>query len=121
MKSVQYTVRVPMALDRALCKLAEQKGMTRYAALQHSVKAGIDAQMMPATDHSQSRELLVEVASMSVRLCDLERIIDRTLFTAVAAYCYARSAAMGGGKTDEVITGEINRAYDRQKAKADGR
>jgi hypothetical protein len=43
------------------------------------------------------------------------------LFTACAAYCYARSAAMGGGKTDEILLGEINRAYDRQKALATGR
>ncbi|WP_439486905.1 hypothetical protein [Blastomonas fulva] len=121
MRSVQYTVRVPMPLDKALRKLAEQKGITRYAALQHSVKAGIAAQTMPATDDSQSHELIAEVASMSVRLSDLERMIDRTLFTAVAAYCYARSAAMGGGKTDEIITGEINRAYDRQRARAEGR
>lgn len=121
MKSVQYTVRVPMALDKALRKLAEQNGMTRYAMLQRSAKAGIDALTMPATDGSERRELIAEVASMSVRLSDLERMIDRTLFTAVAAYCYARSAALGGGKTDEIISGEINRAYDRQRAKAEGR
>lgn len=121
MKTVQYTVRVPMAVDKALRKLAEQTGMTRYALLQRSVQAGIAAQTMPDTNVHQSDELLAEIASMSVCLADLERLLDRTLFTAVASYCYARSAAMGGGKTDEIISGEINRAYDRQKAKAAGR
>jgi hypothetical protein len=121
MTLARHNVRLPAATDKALRKLAQEHGVTPYAMLQRSVKAGIAAQTMPATDDSQSRELVAEVVSMSVRLSDLERMIDRTLFTAVAAYCYARSAALGGGKTDEIISGEINRAYDRQKAKAEGR
>lgn len=48
-------------------------------------------------------------------LADVERMLDRTWFTACAVYCYARSAAMGG-KTDEIICAEVNRAFDRQRA-----
>lgn len=121
MTLARHNVRLPAAIDKALRKLAQEHGVTPYAMLQRSVKEGIAALTIPATDDSERRELVAEVASMSVRLSDLERMIDRTLFTAVAAYCYARSAAMGGGKTDEIITGEINRAYDRQRAKAEGR
>jgi hypothetical protein len=121
MTLARHNVRLPAAIDKALRKLAQEHGVTPYAMLQRSVKEGIAALTIPATDDSERRELVAEVASMSVRLSDLERMIDRTLFTAVAAYCYARSAAMGGRKTDEIITGEINRAYDRQRAKAEGR
>lgn len=46
-------------------------------------------------------------------LADVERMHGRTWFTACAAYCDARSAAMGGGKTDEILSAETNRAYDR--------
>ena len=58
---------------------------------------------------------------MSTRLADVERLLDRTLHTACAAYCYARSAAKGGGKSDEVISAETQRAYDRQRAAAEER
>ncbi|MGV3730572.1 MAG: hypothetical protein ACO1NN_07415 [Sphingopyxis sp.] len=72
--------------------------------------------MNPPVGDSDVRELVAEVASISTRLADIEQMLDRTLFTACAAYCYARSAARGGGKSDEVISDEIDRAYDRQRA-----
>ncbi|HET6523151.1 hypothetical protein [Sphingopyxis sp.] len=116
MKTIQYTVRVPAAVDKAMQKLAAQQNVTPYEMLQRCVKAGVNAQLiLPAADGG-SHELVAEVASISTRLADVERMLDRTLFTACAAYCYARSAAMGGEKTDEVITAETNRAYDRQLA-----
>ncbi len=59
--------------------------------------------------------MLAELASVSTRLVDVERMLDRALFTACAAYCYARSAAQATRKTDEAITAEINAAYDRQR------
>ncbi|HET6523549.1 hypothetical protein [Sphingopyxis sp.] len=121
MKAVQYSVRLPMALDGALRKLAEQQDMTPYAMLQRSVKAGIAAETQSPLADTNGRELITEVASIGTRLADLERLLDRTLFTACAAYCYARSAAMGGGKSDEIILVEINRAYDRQMGIAEDR
>ncbi|AOF98745.1 hypothetical protein BSY18_4005 (plasmid) [Blastomonas sp. RAC04] len=121
MTLARHNVRLPAALEKALRKLAHEQGVTPYAMLQRSVQAGIAAQTMSNTGDSLSRELVAEVASMSARLADLERIVDRTLFTACAAYCYARNAAAGGGKTDDIILGEINRAYDRQRALAEGR
>lgn len=121
MRPVQYSVRLPVELDKALRKLAKQQGISPYAALQRSVKAGIAAQTDASDGSAEIREMVSEVASISARLAGVEGIMDRTLFTACAAYCYARSAALGAGKTDEIITVEIHRAYDRQKAKAQGR
>jgi hypothetical protein len=112
----RHNVRLTATLEKALRTLAEQQGMTPYAMLQRSVKAGIAAQLSPPVVDSGSRELVAEVASISAGLADVERMLDRTLFTACAAYCYARSAAMGDDKTDEVISAETNRAYDRQRA-----
>ncbi|ASR50242.1 hypothetical protein [Blastomonas fulva] len=121
MKPVQYTVRLPATLNKALRKLAEQQGITPYAALRRSVVAGINAQANAPNPDAEIREMVAEVAAMGARLADLERMVDRTLFTACAAYCYARNAAAGGGKTDDIVLGEINRAYDRQRALAEGR
>jgi len=120
-KPVQYTVRLPADLDEVLRKLAEQQGVTVYAMLQQSVKAGIVAQSSVPSPGMVDRELVAEVASISTRLADLEHMLDRTLYAACAAYCYARSAAMGGGKADDIMKAEIDRAHDRQRAIAEVR
>lgn len=121
MKPVQYTVRLPAELDKVLCRLAEREGVTTYAMLQQSVKAGIAAQSGAPSPGAIDRELLAELASVSTRLDDLERMLDRTLYAACAAYCYARGAAMGGGKADDIMKAEIDRIYDRQRAIAEVR
>lgn len=121
MTLARHNIRLTATLEKALHTLAEQQGITPYAMLQRSVEAGIAAQLNSPVADDGSRELIVEVASISTRLADVERMIDRTLHTACAAYCYARSGAMGGGKTDEVITAETQRAYDRQRATAEER
>jgi hypothetical protein len=115
MRPVQYSVRLPIALDKQLRALAEQQGVTVYAMLQRAVNAGIAAQTNPPERDATDREIVTELASVSTRMVDVERMLDRALFTACAAYCYARSAALGGGQTDDDITVETNEAYDRQR------
>lgn len=115
MKPVQYTVRLPVTHDKALRALAERHGMSVYAVLQRSVKAGIAALSNPPVPDTDNREIVTELASVSTRIVDVERMLDRALFTACAAYCYARNAALGARTTDEIITAEINAAYDRQR------
>jgi len=121
MTLARHNVRLTAALEKALRILADQQGVTPYAMLQRSVEAGLAAQLKPPVADDGSRELVAEVVSISTRLADVERLLDRTLHTACAAYCYARSAAKGGGKTDDVITAETNKAYDRQRAAAEER
>ena len=115
MRPVHHSVRLPIALDKALRKMAERHGISVYAMLQRSVEAGIVAQANPPAHDSDNREMLTELASISTRMVDVERMLDRTLFTACAAYCYARSAASGERKSDEIVTEEINAAYNRQR------
>ena len=43
------------------------------------------------------------------RLAEAERVLDRTLFTACAAYAYARSSALGGRTSAEVIAAELTK------------
>lgn len=44
MRPVHHSVRLPIALDKAVRTLAERQGVSVYAMLQRSVKAGIAAQ-----------------------------------------------------------------------------
>jgi hypothetical protein len=115
MKLVRHTVRLSVSVDKALRTLAERQKISVYSMLQRSVKAGIAAQANPPARDTDSREIVTELASVSTRMVDVERMLDRALFTACAAYCYARSAAQATRKSDEVITAEINAAYDRQR------
>ena len=115
MKAVQYTVRVPAAVDKAMQKLAAQQNVTPYEMLQRCVKAGVAALTNPPAHGASDRELVAELASVSTRIVDFERMLDRVLFTACASYCYARSAALAGGKTEEDIAAEVSPAYERQR------
>jgi hypothetical protein len=118
MRPVHHSVRLPIAVDKALRTLAERQKISVYAMLQRSVKAGIAAQINPPTRDTSNQEMLAELASVSTRMVDVERMLDRALFTACAAYCYARHAAMGARTSDEAVTAEINAAYDRQRRRA---
>ena len=115
MKAVQYTVRLPATVDNAMQKLAEQQKVTPYEMLQHCVKAGVAALTNPPARGTNDREFIAELASVSTRLVHVEQMLDRALFTACASYCYARSAALGGGQTDEDIAAEVSPAYERQR------
>lgn len=118
MKLVRHTVRLSVPVDKALRTLAERHKISAYSMLQRSVKAGIAAQTSPPARDTDSREMVTELASVSTRMVDVERMLDRALFTACAAYCYARHAALGARATDEAVTAEINAAYDRQRRRA---
>lgn len=115
MKLVRHTIRLPESLDKTLRVLAERHGISVYALLPRTVKAGVTALANPPVPDTLPREIVAELASVSTRMVDVERMLDRTLFTACAAYCYARSAALGARTNDETVTAEINAAYDRQR------
>ena len=63
-------------------------------------------------------ELAREIGSISERLAEAERVLDRALFTACAAYAYARHAALGTKKSDETIAAEARAAFERQRSLA---
>ena len=120
MKPVQHTIRLPVALDTALKALAERHDISVYEMLQRSVKTGVATLANPAQPDSNAQDIIGEVASISLAIVGIERMLDRALFTSCAAYCYARSAALGARKTDEAITAEITAAYERQRRLSQG-
>ncbi|MFO1254765.1 MAG: hypothetical protein U1E37_03765 [Sphingomonadaceae bacterium] len=115
MSARAQTVRLTPARHRTLAGFAKTHGLSEYAMLARVVDAGLAALVHGAGNEIDTREIVTELASVSTRIVDVERMLDRALFTACAAYCYARSAASGARKSDEAITAEINAAYDRQR------
>ena len=115
MKTVQHCVRISPAQHRMLVALAELRGETNYKMMVRAIGAGLAALSELPKASSNVDDIIGEVASISTRIVDVERMLDRALFTSCAAYCYSRSAASGQRKTDEAITAEITAAYDRQR------
>ena len=115
MSARAQTVRLTPARHRTLVGFAKAHGLSEYAMLARVVDAGLAALVHGTGNEIDTREIVTELASVSTRIVDVERMLDRALFTACAAYCYARSAASGARKSDEAITAEINAAYDRQR------
>ncbi|WP_373488787.1 hypothetical protein [Blastomonas sp.] len=115
MSARAQTVRLTPSQQRTLVGLAKQRGLSEYAMLARVVDAGLAALVHGAGNEIDAREIVTELAAVGTRMVDVERMLDRALFTACAAYCYARSAAQATRKSDEVITAEINASYDRQR------
>ena len=113
MKYVQHSVRLPFALDKALRQAAQSRQVTSYALLQQCVRAGILSLSGEQTAPQAIAEIAVEIGALSARLAHAERLTERALYVACAAYVYARAAA--GPRTDEAkLTTEINAAFTRQ-------
>ncbi len=118
MTCIKHNIRLSLAQDRALCAYAEQRGLTRYKMLGRIVDHGLAVVESGINAPSDMRDLAAEIAAMSIRFAELERVLDRALFTSCAGYSYARHAALGGRSTDEAITAEAIAAYERQRSLA---
>jgi len=117
MSARAQTVRLSPAQHRTLASFARQRGLSEYAMLARVVDTGLAA-LVQGTGTIDTREIVTELASVGTRIVDVERMLDRALFTACAAYCYARSAASGARKSDAILTEEITAAYNRQRGLA---
>jgi hypothetical protein len=115
---VKHNIRLSPAQDRSLVRHAEQRGLTRYKMLGRVVDHGLSAVESGISAPTDMRDIAEEIAAMNVRFAEIERILDRALFTACAGYAYARQAALGGRHTDEAISSEALAAYERQRSLA---
>ncbi|MHB1304440.1 MAG: hypothetical protein ACYCZB_13335 [Acidiphilium sp.] len=113
MKFVQHSVRLPLALDRALRQLSVRREMTPYSLLQQCVRAGLSSLSSEQAEPQFAAEMAQELGGLAARLAHVERLAERTLFVASAAYTYARVSA--GPRADQAaLTAEINNAFSRQ-------
>ena len=109
------TVRLNPSQYRVLAEFAQRRGLSQYAMLGRVVEEGLLALVHGADQETDLAEMASVIGSISERLADAERVLDRTLFTACAAYAYARSSALGGRTSDEVIAAEARAAFERQR------
>ena len=115
MNAAKLTIRLSAAQFQMLRSLAEKRSIPRYRMLAKIIDGGFAATLGGTESRSDLSEITNELAAQSVRMNEQERMLDRALFTTCAAYCYARCAASGQRKSDEVITAEITAAYERQR------
>lgn len=118
MSARAQTVRLNPSQHRILAGFAAKRGLSEYAMLARIVDAGIAATLHGADKETDTREIAAEVGSISERLAEVERVLDRALFTACAAYAYARHSALGTRKPDEAIAAEARAAFERQRSLA---
>lgn len=117
MRHVQHSVRIPLALDKALRHAAQSRQVTTYALLQQCVRTGMASLSGEQAASHLTAEISQEIGASSARLAHVERLAERGLYVACAAYVYARTAA--GSRADETsLTAEINAAFARQLALA---
>src|SRR3546814_16248630 len=89
LRLVRHTVRLPVSLDKELRSLAEQQGISVYAMLQRSVKAGVATLADPPAPSTATQELVAELASVSTRIVDVERMLEPALLNPRADSCFA--------------------------------
>ena len=121
MNRIKLSIRVPAAQETMLRHIAEVRGLTRYQALARVIETGLGAIMhTPAPSPNGTGE--DAFASLDSRLSVIEALTDRSLFTASAAYAYARRAALRGdsdaANTDASMGEAAQAAYKRQRALA---
>ncbi len=118
MSARAQTVRLSPSQCRVLADFARRRGLSDYAMLARVVEAGFLAMLHGTDKETDLAELAREIGAISARLAEAERVLDRTLFTACAAYAYARHAALGTKKSDETIAAEARAAFERQRSLA---
>lgn len=121
MNRVKLSVRVPMGQEVMIRRYAEARGLTRYQALSRVIEAGLGAVVAaPIAGGGNVGDDVM--AAFEARLGVIEALLDRSLFTASAAYAYARRAALRGDgdadRTDSVTGEAAQAAYRRQRALA---
>ncbi len=118
MNRVKVTVRIPLPHDVMLKHIAEVRGLTRYQALVRVIETGLTSIMQ----YSVGSSATVGNDDIAARLSAIEVLADRCLFTASAAYVYARRGALSGegdaDKVDATLGEAAQSAYARQRALA---
>ena len=121
MNRIKLSIRVPIGQEIMIRHIAEVRGLTRYQALLRVIETGLTSIMggavtAPSTTDGEA------LAALDSRLSAIEALTDRSLFTASAAYAYARRAALRGDseadKADAAMGEAAQAAYRRQRALA---
>lgn len=111
MRHAQHSIRLPLALDKALRLAAQSRQVSSYALLQQCVRVGI-TELTGEEPAPQYSALVNEIGALSANLAHIERLTERSLYVACAAYIYARAA--NPRADDTKLATEIQAAFARQ-------
>ncbi|MBK8375726.1 MAG: hypothetical protein IPL18_13045 [Sphingomonadales bacterium] len=121
MNRIKLSIRVPVGQETMIRHIAEVRGLTRYQALARVIETGLTSIMTAPTSQREGRNDDA-LSSLDARLSVIEALIDRSLFTASAAYAYARRAALRNDseaeKSDSATSEAAQASYKRQRALA---
>ncbi len=95
MSAPAQTVRSSPVQHRTLAGFVGQRGLSEYTMLARLVDTRLTALVQGPGSSIDTHEIVTELAFVSTRIVDVERMLDRALFAASAAYCYACSVASG--------------------------
>ena len=95
---------------------AEANGVSLYQACNRVMEAGLAAVAEPG---AAEQPIAALVGELLARVERLEALADRALYSAAAAYSYARQAALAGARDakalDEAVAEAAGEAYRRQR------
>ena len=121
MNRIKLSIRVPAGQETMIRHIAEVRGLTRYQALARVIEIGLTS-IMNASAPSPNGSGDHALASLDTRLSVIEALTDRSLFTASAAYAYARRAALRNDsdaeRSDTATSDAAQASYKRQRALA---
>ena len=118
MNRIKLSIRVPAGQETMIRHIAQVRGMTRYQALLRVIETGLASIM---GNHKVQAQMASEEALSAIesRLAIIESLTDRSLFTASAAYAYARRAALrnesDADRVDAATSDAAQAAYKRQR------
>ncbi len=124
MNKVTVSLRIPAPLNVVLTDYAKAPGYcSRYQAAIRAFETGLGV-LVGSTQVAANNEAMTDgLGELLARAERLESLVDRTLFTASAAYAYARRGAVrteADNKMDQLIAEAAQEAYRRQRDLARG-
>jgi hypothetical protein len=119
MKAIHQSVRLTPCQFQDLIRLSALRETSRYRVLADVISAGFAAITHEHEVHIEFGVIADELAAISTRLVQVERLMDRALYTGCASYVFARSAAAQRKIADATASEEILDAFNRQRALAE--
>lgn len=126
MSRVQLSLRITRPQDAALRHYAQTSGLSsRYQAGVRVFESGLGVLIGAAVPDrpEATTEVIDNLGELLARVARLEALTDRVLYTASAAYAYARRGALRSetdAKVDQAIADAAQDAYRRQRDLARG-
>ncbi|PHY21504.1 hypothetical protein [Caulobacter sp. BP25] len=124
MSRTPVSLRLTRAQIAFLRRHAEAHGVSLYQSSTRAMEAGLAALAGASEPGAAEEPIAALIGELLARIERLERLADRALYSAAAAYSYARQAALAGARDakvlDDAVAEAAGEAYRRQRDLARG-